>query len=79
MIIFVLNKPGRICLIAMRHPERVTKLWAFGANTNSAGLKPNFDKDPVLAAAIVEAGGEYTRVSPTPNEYDAFLAAISQM
>ena len=65
--------------IAMRHPERVTKLWAFVANTNSAGLKPNFDKDPVLAAAIVEAGEEYTRVSPTPNEYDAFLAAISQM
>lgn len=65
--------------IAMRHPERVAKLWAFGANTNITGLKPNFDKDPVFAAAIVEAGEDYKRVSSTPTEYDAFLAAISEM
>ena len=44
----------------------------------SPGIKDGFDKDPVFAAAIVEAGEDYKRVSPTPNEYDAFLAAISQ-
>ena len=43
------------------------------------GLKDGFVKDPVFAAAIVEAGEDYKRLSPTPNEYDASLAAISQM
>ncbi len=65
--------------IAMRHPERVVKLWAYGANTLVTGLKEGFEKEPVFAAAIVEAGEDYKRLSPTPNEYDAFLAAISQM
>jgi pimeloyl-ACP methyl ester carboxylesterase len=65
--------------IAIRHPERLIKLWAFGANTVVTGLKDGFDKDPVFAAAIVEAGEDYKRVSPTPNEYDAFLAASGQM
>lgn len=65
--------------IAMRHPERLIKLWAFGANTVVTGLKDGFDKDPVFAAAIVEAGEDYKRVSPTPNEYDAFVAASGQM
>jgi pimeloyl-ACP methyl ester carboxylesterase len=65
--------------IAMRYPARVTKLWVFGANTNLAGLKPNFDQDPVFAAVIAEAGEDYRRVSPTPNEYDKFLGAISKM
>ncbi len=65
--------------IAMRHPGRLTKLWAFGANTVVTGLKGGYDKDPVFADAIVEAGEDYKRVSPTPNEYDAFLAAASQM
>ncbi len=65
--------------IAMRHPERLTKLWAFGANTNVPGLKPDADKDPVFGASIVEAGEDYKRLSPTPNEYNPFLAAIGQM
>jgi pimeloyl-ACP methyl ester carboxylesterase len=65
--------------IAVRHPERLTKLWAFGANTIVTGMKDHFDKDPVFGAAIVEAGENYKRVSPTPNEYDAFVAAISHM
>ena len=42
--------------IAMRHPERLTKLWAYGANFNIGGLVPGFDKDPVFSQAIAKAG-----------------------
>ena len=42
--------------IAMRHPERLTKLWAYGANFNIGGLIPGFDKDPVFSQAIANAG-----------------------
>jgi len=65
--------------IAMRHPERLTKLWAYGANFNIGGLIPGFDKDPVFSQAIANAGERYRRVSPTPDQYDAFVEAISAM
>ncbi len=65
--------------LAMRHPERLTKLWAYGANFNIGGLVPGFDKDPVFARAIANAGEDYSRLSSTPNEYTAFVEAISAM
>jgi alpha-beta hydrolase superfamily lysophospholipase len=42
--------------IAMRHPERLARLWAYGANFNIGGLVPGFDKDPVFSQAIANAG-----------------------
>ena len=65
--------------IAMRHPERLTKLWAYGANFNIGGLIPDFDKDPVFSQEIANAGEKYRRVSPTPDQYDAFVKQISEM
>jgi pimeloyl-ACP methyl ester carboxylesterase len=65
--------------MAMRYPQRLSKLWAYGANISVAGLKDGFDKDPVFSAAITLQGKQYERLSPTPKEYGAFVAAISQM
>ena len=50
--------------IAMRHPERLTRLWAYGANFNIDGLVPGFDKDPLFSEAIANAGERlFTRVA----------------
>ncbi len=65
--------------IAMNHPDRLDRLFAFGANTNVAGLKPNVDKDPTFAKYIEIAGKDYERLSKTPKDYNDFVAAISQM
>jgi pimeloyl-ACP methyl ester carboxylesterase len=65
--------------IAMRHPERLTKLWAYGANTQVTGLKEGFDRDPVVVEASARQRKEYERLSPTPNRYDGFVAAINHM
>ena len=65
--------------IAMNYPDRLDKLFAFGANTNVAGLKPNVDKDPVFAKYIENAGKEYARLSKTPTEFDPFVKQISEM
>ena len=65
--------------IAMNHPDRIGKLFAFGANSNLAGLKDGFDKNPNFAAFIERAGKEYAQLSPTPGEYDAFLEQIGGM
>ncbi|MBB3929066.1 pimeloyl-ACP methyl ester carboxylesterase [Kaistia hirudinis] len=62
--------------IAINHPERLSKLWAFGANYNVSGVKPNVDKDPVFGAYIEKAGKDYEKISPTPKDYEAFVNAL---
>jgi pimeloyl-ACP methyl ester carboxylesterase len=66
-------------VIAMRHPDRLDRLFAFGANTTPAGLKPKIDENPTFARFIKQAGEQYAALSTTPNEYDLFLAAIGKM
>ncbi|WP_051247764.1 alpha/beta fold hydrolase [Inquilinus limosus] len=65
--------------IAIHHPERLNRLYAYGANSDLSGLKPDFDKNPIFAAFIERAGAEYRKLSKTPDQYDAFLQQISQM
>jgi pimeloyl-ACP methyl ester carboxylesterase len=48
--------------IAINHPERLNRLFAFGANTNVAGLRPDMDKSPVFNKYIEVAGEDYKRL-----------------
>jgi pimeloyl-ACP methyl ester carboxylesterase len=65
--------------LAIRHPDRVGRVFAFAANTRTAGVTPNVEKNPTFAAFIARAGDDYRRLSATPGEYDAFVAQISRM
>ena len=65
--------------IAIRHPERLSRLFAFAANCTPEGVKASVAGDPTFNAYIEQAGQDYARVSPTPGEYDAFVEQISQM
>ena len=64
--------------IAMKHPERLTKLFAFAANSDPSGVA-DVASSPVFNAAIARAEKEYEKLSPTPGEYPAFLAQITKM
>ena len=64
--------------IAMKHPERVTKLFAFAANSDPSGVADIAASD-VFNAYIARAGEEYKRLSPTPTEYQSFVAEITRM
>ena len=64
--------------IAIHHPERVTKLFAFAANSDPSGVK-DVNKSPVFTAFIARASREYRQLSPTPKEFKAFLANIEKM
>jgi pimeloyl-ACP methyl ester carboxylesterase len=64
--------------IAMKHPERVSRLFAFAANSDPSGVADIASSD-VFNAYIARAGGEYKRLSPTPNEYKSFVAEITKM
>lgn len=64
--------------IAINHPERLTKLFAFAANSDPSGVA-DIGQSPVFNAYIARAQGEYEKLSPTPSQYQAFLDQISKM
>jgi pimeloyl-ACP methyl ester carboxylesterase len=65
--------------LAIRYPGRVTKVFAFAANSDPSGVVDDVEKNPTFARFIERAGHEYQALSTTPNEYHAFVAAISKM
>lgn len=64
--------------IAIHHPNRLTRLFAFAANSNPSGVK-DVSKSPVFTAFIKRASRQYARLSPTPTQFKAFLANIEHM
>ena len=65
--------------IAMHHPERLKRLFAYGANSDPSGLKPDIDSSKNFNAFIDRCRQEYTQLSPTPNDYEGFLKQIQAM
>jgi pimeloyl-ACP methyl ester carboxylesterase len=66
--------------IAIHHPERLSKLFAFAANSDPSGMKDVYVTwSPVLIAFIARAKEEYEKLSPTPTEFDSFRAQIEKM
>jgi pimeloyl-ACP methyl ester carboxylesterase len=65
--------------LAIRHAGRVSRVFAFAANTDPSGVVAGVEKNPTFARFIARAGQEYQQLSVTPTKYDAFVAAISRM
>src|SRR5215469_4977043 len=66
-------------VLAMHHPERLRRLFAYAANADPSGVRPGIDTDPVFSGYIQRTESEYRRLSPTPGEYQGFLAQIQAM
>jgi len=64
--------------IAMKHPERLTRLFAFAANSDPSGVA-DIASSPVFNAYIARAEKEYEALSPTPKDYKPFLDQIGKM
>lgn len=65
--------------IAIHHPERLAKLFAFGANYSPAGLRPEVDKNPAFRAYIERSAENYKRLSKTPNGFGDLTEAVGRM
>ncbi len=65
--------------IAMKHPERLSKLFAQAANVTVDGVKPDVMEAKAFAAYVERSGEDYKKMSKTPDQYDAFVEQISQM
>lgn len=66
-------------VMAIHNPERLHRVFAFGANTVPEGLIPDFDKVGLFADYMKRTPDEYRKTSPTPDQYDGFVEQISQM
>src|SRR5215475_10519705 len=64
--------------IAMHHPDRVSTLFAFAANSDPSGVA-DIASSPVFNAYIARPEKEYEALSPTPNQYKSFLDQIGTM
>jgi pimeloyl-ACP methyl ester carboxylesterase len=65
--------------LAMRYPARVGKIFAFGANTVTSGVKDGIEKNPTFVAYVKRARSEYETYSATPKGYEDFVAEIGKM
>jgi pimeloyl-ACP methyl ester carboxylesterase len=65
--------------LAMRHKDRVGKIFAFGANTVPTGIKDDVERNSTFATFIGRAGREYAAQSATPKDFAGFVGEISKM
>jgi pimeloyl-ACP methyl ester carboxylesterase len=64
--------------LAMRHPTRVSRLFAFAANFDPSGVA-DIASSPVFTGFIERAAKEYEAISPTPKDFPAFRSGVEQM
>jgi pimeloyl-ACP methyl ester carboxylesterase len=64
--------------IAIHYPERLTKLFAFAANSDPSGVK-DVSQSRTFNAYIARTQKEYEKLSSTPDQYASFLEQISKM
>jgi pimeloyl-ACP methyl ester carboxylesterase len=65
--------------MAINHPERMTKLFAYAANSDPSGVNPDVAKSPVFNTYKDRTIAEYEKLSPTPKDYKIFRDQISKM
>jgi pimeloyl-ACP methyl ester carboxylesterase len=65
-------------LVAIRHPERMSRLFAFAANTDPSGVA-DASGQPVVEAYLARTAKEYAALSETPDDYEAFKSAVTTM
>ena len=65
--------------IAVKHPERVTKLFAYAANSSPDGVRSDVFKSTVFNAYIARTQKEYEKLSSTPKEFKVFFEELSKM
>ena len=66
-------------VLAIHRPERLTRVFAFAANMDPSGVTPGVEQNPVFARFMAKAERDYRRLSPTPDDFPAFSAAVEHM
>jgi pimeloyl-ACP methyl ester carboxylesterase len=65
--------------LAMTNPDRVAKLFAFGANSSLDGLKTNGSRSSVFITFENRTRGEYALLSPHPEKWSQLVDGLRVM
>jgi pimeloyl-ACP methyl ester carboxylesterase len=65
-------------ILADKHPERVSGVFFFACSMDPSGVKP-FVPTPVIDRCFNRHRMDYTAISPTPDQFDAFVEDVSAM
>jgi pimeloyl-ACP methyl ester carboxylesterase len=65
--------------LAIHHGDRISKVMAFGANTDQSGMIPGGGRKPTLAAYMKMARADTLRLSPAPKQIDALMDDLGAM
>lgn len=65
--------------MAMNYPTRVDQVFAQAANITTDGVDPDVATDAVFGSYIEKMAVDYAAMSPTPTEFEPFVAQISNM
>ena len=69
---------GAVALdVAIRHPERVTRLVAYGTNFDLSGTQKG--GGTTFATYFTRCATDYAKLSPTPSDYKGLQAALRPM
>jgi pimeloyl-ACP methyl ester carboxylesterase len=66
-------------LVALRKPELVARLFAFGANASLDGMKAGGGRTPVFAAYSTRCKAEYLALSPDPDKWSKLVDGLRAM
>jgi pimeloyl-ACP methyl ester carboxylesterase len=66
-------------LLAIHHPERVSKLFTFGANYNNSGYKPEPSDTSTAVRFMERAAANYRRLSSTPDNFSGLKKALGKL
>lgn len=65
--------------IAIRWPERLDRLFAFGANYSPDGLYHDLENHPVARESAAKAAKRFLEISPDPGAWDDLVEAVVAM
>ncbi len=66
-------------ILAIRHPERIDKLFTFGANYNLAGYKDETSDSTSAARFMARATANYRKLSPAPDDFGQLKQALGKL
>jgi pimeloyl-ACP methyl ester carboxylesterase len=66
-------------VMVMHYPERVTRLFAFGANSNPRGVREDVGENPAVKESLARREKEYQQLSTTPDEFNSIRDRIREM
>jgi len=66
-------------IMAMKNPERVNRVYAFGASMNTDAAVSGAFTSPILSEVAARLAKDYARISPTPDKFGTLHQALETM